>query len=517
MAHKKSLMLILLIFSCLATPFFLHNFFLHKWLHAKSLTPSSCKSHVSDSWYPTQKDTLLSLLDSLDAQAKQRFSADISSKNIRAIIVPHASYYFSGDVAAAAYRLLPSSIRRVILLTPSHSSAFSGITLPTCTTYQLPIGSIPIDTQALTQLAKHPLFTYNNSVYLEEHSLEIQLPILYYYLPNATIVPLMVGTLSVNQIYEIADTLSHLIDATTAVIVSSDFTHYGPRFKYEPFADNQQLRIKQLDSGAIQAIQKSSVHQYISYIERTGATICGRMPIAILMALLEKNLFGPIETHLLAYKTSSNQTNTAADSVSYTSLVFSTKKNISPTPKELLTDYEKSELLTVARSALENIFTHKTPEQLLYPILTNANTTPCGAFVTLYKHGVLRGCIGRTVSDEPLYKTIIAMTKAAAQEDSRFKPVTHDELTDITISISVLTQPKNVTSYHDISIGTHGIILKNGSHSAVFLPKVATEFKWDLPKTLSELSIKAGLPSDAWQNKDTLYSVFESIDFAGKK
>jgi AmmeMemoRadiSam system protein A len=106
------------------------------------------------------------------------------------------------------------------------------------------------------------------------------------------------------------------------------------------------------------------------------------------------------------------------------------------------------------------------------------------------------------------------MTKAAAFEDSRFSPVTADELNDITITISVLTPAKPIASYNDIVLGRDGIILTNGAQSALFLPHVATEFKWDLPTTLTQLSEKAGLNPDAWKNKETTYQTFESIDFS---
>ena len=96
----------------------------------------------------------------------------------------------------------------------------------------------------------------------------------------------------------------------------------------------------------------------------------------------------------------------------------------------------------------------------------------------------------------------------AATRDSRFSPVKTDDLSTIQIEISALTPPTPVSSYQDIVLGRHGIILTKGSHQAVFLPQVAPEQGWDLSETLRHLSLKAGLSGDDWKGPDTEFLVF---------
>lgn len=135
-----------------------------------------------------------------------------------------------------------------------------------------------------------------------------------------------------------------------------------------------------------------------------------------------------------------------------------------------------------------------------------------GAFVTLHEGGQLRGCIGTIVGHEPLARAVAANGVAAAAHDPRFAPVSPDELSNITIEVSVLTPLREVAGPDDVIIGRHGILLeKNGRH-AVFLPQVAPEQGWDLATTLAHLCRKAGLPTDAWRQGARL-RVFEAEVF----
>lgn len=135
-----------------------------------------------------------------------------------------------------------------------------------------------------------------------------------------------------------------------------------------------------------------------------------------------------------------------------------------------------------------------------------------GVFVTLHKKGRLRGCIGFTKAISPLYEAVISASLNAAFKDPRFSPVTTEELEQIEIEISILTPPVPIDQWEDIRLGTHGVILKKHGLQALFLPQVAIEQKWDLPTTLSQLSLKAGLKSDDWQ-EGAKFEVFKTIVF----
>jgi AmmeMemoRadiSam system protein A len=175
-----------------------------------------------------------------------------------------------------------------------------------------------------------------------------------------------------------------------------------------------------------------------------------------------------------------------------------------------LTDDHKKTLLAFARKSIRRYFETETiplPLGFEKP-LTNLQ----GAFVTLKKHGQLRGCIGHMAENMPLCHVVGAMALQAAFNDRRFSPLQHSELDDVEIEISVLTPSKEIKDYNDIVLGRDGVILKKNNRSAVFLPQVATEQGWDRTEMLGHLSRKAGLPEDAWKN-DAVFYTFQAIVF----
>ena len=137
---------------------------------------------------------------------------------------------------------------------------------------------------------------------------------------------------------------------------------------------------------------------------------------------------------------------------------------------------------------------------------------PRAAFVTLKKHSLLRGCIGDIFPQRPLYRSVIVNAINACFNDRRFKPLTGDECRDITIEISALTTPEPVSSPDEIRIGTDGIVLSKNGRSAVYLPQVAPEQGWDLSQTLTQLSLKAQLPAEAWK-EGASFLVFQAEVF----
>ncbi len=141
-----------------------------------------------------------------------------------------------------------------------------------------------------------------------------------------------------------------------------------------------------------------------------------------------------------------------------------------------------------------------------------------GVFVTLNKYGTLRGCIGYPYPVFKLKDAIIDAAISAAVNDPRFPAVTEEELTDITIELTVLTvplvlkeQPKELPKH--IEIGKHGLIVKKGVYQGLLLPQVATEHNWSSEEFLCESCWKAGLPQDAWLDEDTEVSIFEGQIF----
>jgi len=170
---------------------------------------------------------------------------------------------------------------------------------------------------------------------------------------------------------------------------------------------------------------------------------------------------------------------------------------------------QKQILLSLAREAVETYL--RTGEIIDKKFTDPALNQRVGAFVTIYKNGGLRGCLGLTQSDEPLFKTVINMAVAASTEDPRFNPVEKNELQNLEYEISILTPFKKVKSWKEIEINKHGVMVKQKGKSGLFLPQVAKENDWDIKTFLTILcQEKAGLPGDAWQNPQTELLVFEA-------
>jgi AmmeMemoRadiSam system protein B/AmmeMemoRadiSam system protein A len=486
---------------------------------------SSCRAqketleaHLAGSWYSAQRAQLSSLIQSLEKQAEKQFDMHIDDIPIRAIIVPHAGYTYSGIVAAAAYRLLAHHhYDRAIIIGPSHYYSFHGIAVPSATEYIVPTGTLKIDTHAVKQLAKTtPLYQYKPEVFAQEHSVEIQLPLVLCFIPQAAIIPLVIGNLDSVDFDTIIASLRPFIDQKTVVIISSDFLHHGTRFGYTPFKDAILLRLRQLDSTLIQAIERQRCHTFTDIIQHTGATVCGCTPIALLLAMIERAIFGRVHVHLVGYDSSERVTHSTEDVVTYASLVV-TAAGADAHTTHVLNAQEKNSLLRYARDTLMQAFDHTVDSELIKPILTPALQESHGVFVTLYtkqkSEKSLRGCVGLVTGNQPIYQSVAQMALAAAFHDTRFAPLSRDELDTVQIEISILMPPRSVPSYKDIILNKHGIILTQGHASALFLPKVPQEFGFDMAQTLTALSQKADLPADAWRDPKTTFKVFEAIDF----
>jgi AmmeMemoRadiSam system protein A len=282
-----------------------------------------------------------------------------------------------------------------------------------------------------------------------------------------------------------------------------------------PFDQNIPEGLKKLDMGAYDYISKLDSAGFLQYCDKTGATICGEAPIAILLSMLEPGT-KPI---LFRYATSGELTGDFTNSVSYLSVAFqgSWQKRAETQPMKTdssLTQKDKQNLLLLARKSIEfYLQSNQVPAPEQFGISVNdAIKTNRAAFVTLKKNSDLRGCIGDVFPRQSLYKSVIANAINAAVNDWRFTPLTKDELSGIKIEISALTVPQPVSSYNQIKIGTDGIILSKDGKMALFLPQVAPEQKWTLEETLMHLSLKAGLPPDGWK-KDAGFEVFQAEVF----
>jgi AmmeMemoRadiSam system protein B/AmmeMemoRadiSam system protein A len=472
---------------------------------------------VAGSWYPADAQQLATYLDGLlDGDA----AADAGQ--VRALISPHAGYLFSGAAAADGLRQVRGmAFERVIVLGPSHRGWFRGLSVADVTHYETPLGRIPLDQAAVAALHRSSLVSADPDAHRREHSIEMQLPLLQRALaPGWKLLPLLVGNLEPDDYRAAADLLRPLVDRHTLVVVSSDFTHYGPRYDYLPFAYDGETaaRIESLDRGALAFILARDAQGLLDYQQRTGATICGLRPIALLLHLLGDDAVGSLQT----YATSGQLTADYRNSVSYLSILFrgngAQAESRSNSDGEELSRAHMLLLHDVASAAVEAAARPRDPAPMqrlnqLFERIPPVLETPSGAFVTLKKGGQLRGCIGYIRPHKPLYEAVAANGINAARNDHRFPPLREEELEGLEVEVSVLTPPRSIASYEDFRVGEEGIILEKDGRSAVFLPEVAEEQGWDRDQTLTQLARKAGLPEDGWKSGAS-FQTFQSRKFS---
>ena len=276
--------------------------------------------NVAGSWYPGDPDALGRLLDRLlrDTGAEPH-----SRGRIVGLVQPHAGYAYSGAVAASGFRGLQGMRPgRVLLLGPSHHHAIAGAAVPSATTYRTPLGDVGLDAAAATALGRHPAFVLGDGPFLREHSLEMEIPFLQRVLEGSwTLLPVLLGSrIGERDAAAIAEALRPWLGETDLVVASSDFTHYGRSFGYVPFKDRIEDNLRELDLGAVRAIEALDPVQFRDYVTRTGATICGRHAIEVVLHMLPEGT----RPKLVQYDTSGRMTGDWAHTVSYASLAFLT-------------------------------------------------------------------------------------------------------------------------------------------------------------------------------------------------
>jgi AmmeMemoRadiSam system protein A len=193
-------------------------------------------------------------------------------------------------------------------------------------------------------------------------------------------------------------------------------------------------------------------------------------------------------------------------------LLRNAKQHVAGQPLFSLNSQEKKQLLEIARKSVESAV----KEDKLFEISGDLSPNLAqdrGAFVTIRKNGELRGCVGYTAALQPLALTVRDVAAIAALSDTRFRPVTPDELSQLQYEVSVLSPFHRVLDINQIRVGEHGLLMKNGSYEGLLLPQVASEQRWDRKMLLAQTAVKAGLPANAWRSEDTDIFMFSALVF----
>ncbi len=446
---------------------------------------------------------------------EQALKASPAARDARALVVPHAGYAFSGDVAGKAFAALDTEgLRRVILLGPSHHRAYGGGALPAkgVASFTTPLGEVRVDSAAVESLRKISDFNGPAAAHGPEHSLEVELPFLQVVAPNAEIIPILVGNETDTAVAtRMAKALAPLLGDGTAVIVSSDFTHHGDRYRWTPFSEPdlgaKLVNLGQVTAGRLAAIDPDG---FTFQVDVSGDTVCGVRPAMVFAQLLAHAFDGTGE--VLEVTTSGHRINTWDLSVTYAAVAFRGKwtgweqPGLAPLLGELTSD-QGTEAVALARATLESLLLHDGSLAGWYATSDERETlrARAGAFVTLNHKGVqagdpgrLRACMGLIEAGQALSEAVVRASVWASQ-DPRFPRLKAGELSGLEVEVSVLSPVRRVVGPEAIVVGKHGVILEKGRHRAVFLPHVATEQGWDRQTMLEQLSRKAGLPSDGWR------------------
>ncbi|MEN9774691.1 MAG: hypothetical protein RL322_1761 [Pseudomonadota bacterium] len=403
----------------------------------------------------------------------------------KAVIVPHAGYMYSGQIAASAYRAIASlagTIRRVVLMGPPHRRPVRGFCVPRAASFASPLGEVRIDRDLIKCLADLPECVIDDAPHEHEHSLETQLPFLQETLGTFTLLPILVGALPA----EAVDRLLKRVwgDEHTLIVISSDLSHY-------------------LDYDAARAIDESA-RRMIETLQGDRLSedqACGRHAIR---GLLSRAAALDLRATTLDLRNSGDTAGRAQRDrvVGYGSWAFEYAS------RARLTDPERAQLARVARQAISIHLRQGRMPRVDTTGFSRSLQAIRASFVTLTLDGELRGCIGSVIPHAPLVEDVAANACKAAFQDPRFKPLSVAEAARLQVSVSILSHPRSIEAQSERGLvdALHpeedGVILEGRTpdgqiRRGLFLPHVWEQLR--RPEAfVQHLKAKAGLPPEGW-------------------
>ncbi|HRY95001.1 MAG TPA: AmmeMemoRadiSam system protein B [Myxococcota bacterium] len=490
-------------------------------------------AQVAGQFYPARPEALRAMIAGHLAEADKTAGVKVpAGADILGVVVPHAGYPYSGPVAAHAFAALRGrELRRVVVLGPAHRRRFPVPALLDAPAYQTPLGPIPIDRDGVRALAASGTAQVAPDRFLEEHALEVELPFLQVALGDFQLVPVMVSEPDRPAMQRLAAAIQAAFPGRdTLVVASTDLSHDYP-YEVAVAMDALAMRlVTALDADGLVAgdgrFRRAGEAIRVGQDgapEPAACQLCGLGPV---LALVELARLHPGAAGVLLDRRTSGDVvgDTRSRIVGYGAVAIQlasprpaptgVKAQGPGTTGDFLSAEEKAALLGVARQALERHFATGSVD---LPVPASEKLrAPGAAFVTLKKHGELRGCIGHMEPTSPLWEMIRDRALDAALNDNRFPQVTRAELAELRIEISVLSPRVPVKSPEaDIVIGRDGVWLELGPHRGVFLPQVPVEQGWDtVPVYLDNLCRKAHVPErGCWRRPEAVLQRFSALVF----
>ena len=463
------------------------------------------KPVFAGSFYPSDKIELSKLLKGYFDQAPVALN-----RTPAAVIVPHAGYIYSGSVAAAGYRQIDrnATFKHIYIIGSSHTAYFNGASIYSAGDFITPLGNARVDTLAGWLIKKYRFMNGDILYHAREHSIEVQLPFLQYWLKKPfTIVPIIVGGESPETSRQLASALEPFLNSDNLFVISTDFSHY-PGYSDSNISDSIMAEaIVSNSSKTFQKIRQACQEKNIPGLE---TAMCGWSSVLTLLDISEKHPEYYYQK-ILHRNSGDSEYGERNRVVGYYALGLMQKKSEN-SEKFVLSTGDKTQLLDIARKTIREYLKNEKVAFTDRTLLSPGLSVPAGAFVTLTENGMLRGCIGSFEATEPLYKIVQSMAIASATKDTRFEPVRPSELNRLKIEISVLTPMRRIKSIDEIELGKHGIYIKKGNRGGTFLPQVATDTGWTKEEFLGHCAQdKAFIGWNGW--KDAEIYIYEALVF----
>ena len=459
------------------------------------------ESVLAGTWYPENPKDLRKQVNAFLKQVPQKTKQD----RLVALIVPHAGYRYSGQVAAHAYKLLEArKFETVVIVAPSHRASFSGVSVYDIGGYGTPLGTVPLDQELIhTIKSKDSEIRYIQNAHRSEHSLEIQLPFIQMLLPEAKLVPLVMGDQKLQTSVSLAQTLSESIQGKS----STDLSHF------HSYEEAKKLDRRVMDRVAV--MDAEGIHADLAF---GLGEACGGGPMVT--ALLAAKQLGADQSEVLFAANSGDVTGDRSRVVGYMAAALwasarnkidSSVNNVMASDRIGLNKGEREILHGIAKQSVEAVLFGRNAPKIkdLPPRLKQIR----GVFVTLQKGDHLRGCIGCISGNEALAQTVSRMAVSAAFRDPRFPPVRKEELPQLSFEISVLSPLRKIASPDEIRVGMHGLYMRHGNRAGLLLPQVAERYGWNRMTFLEQTCRKAGLPESSWEDPKTEIFVFSAEIF----
>lgn len=422
------------------------------------------KASVAGQFYTSDSEELSANIESYIFNTKPD-----CNYQTRAIIVPHAGHEYSGQLAAKGFQYLNKNLETLFIFAPAHRYPVETLAVSTYDSFETPIGEVYSHKDFTNQLTEMGA-VYNDDAFINEHSIEVQLPFIKQFMPNTNIVAVLVGGANYKDISDIIN--KYWDNENVGFVISSDLSHF-----------HNKQEAQRIDLITADMVENQITDNFLP------EQACGYKGVCGLMDFAKSRNFSLIRVGLTD---SSEKTRNVSSVVGYGSWYLAEEEKMTFI-KNHFADLIKNVCAISIKTQLEKV-------NVKIEHFPKALETKGACFVTLDVGGILRGCVGSIIAHEPLIVDLCKNARNAAFNDPRFTPVEEKELEKITLTVSLLSLPEKIEFSDEndlmekINVG-EGIIIKDIGRQAVYLPEVWEQLP-DKAEFIQSLKVKAGLAAD---------------------